>query len=89
MNQVREFNHIKRIHCTGDVINGEIYESLTVDTDSKMGRKKPYFKINEVRGISDSGKEITKSVKANFTMDQIKEFKNELEQVIDRMEKEF
>ncbi|KAF2421662.1 hypothetical protein [Bacillus subtilis] len=84
---MRGYNHLKRTTCTGDVINGGIYESLIVAPGVKEKSNKTCFRIDVIKGLSSSGKEITRSVGVNLTLGQIKELKKELSQVIDQMEK--
>ncbi|MCY8466522.1 hypothetical protein [Bacillus atrophaeus] len=84
---MRGYNHLKRTTCTGDVINGAIYESLIVAPVVKEKSKKTCFRMDVIKGLSGSGKEITRSVGVNFTLEQIKELRKELSQVIDQMEK--
>jgi hypothetical protein len=71
---------LKTVKCTGDVISGDIFENVDQD-----GNVKTNFRIDEMVGDLVTGGRTQKKVRLRYSVETLKELRDEIDTVIERM----
>lgn len=74
---------LKTIKITGDMISGDIFEVIDNDENYKLR-----FRIDEMTGGTVTGERATKKVRIRYNLDELIEFRDDLDQIIERMKHE-
>jgi hypothetical protein len=74
---------LKTVSCKGDMIAGDIFEVVDANENYHL-----HFRIDEMAGGLVSGGQTTKKIRLRYTLEELREVKEELSTVIARMEKE-
>lgn len=78
---------VKVIKCSGDMLLGNIFEEVEKTDKEELYHLR--FKIEEMTGGGAvKGGEVTRKVRLRYSLDQLRELRDDLNTVIDRMEKE-
>lgn len=74
---------LKTIKITGTMINGNIFEVVDKEEGYHL-----HFRIDEMTGLAVDGSKNTKKVRMRYTLEEVKELREDLGLIIERMEKE-
>lgn len=74
---------VKTIKCNGDVIRGDIFEVVDKNDNAAL-----HFRIDEMVGSLVQGGQAIKKIRLRYRLEEMKELRSEIDDVIKRMEQE-
>lgn len=74
---------LKTIACNGDMVKGDIFEVIDQEENYRLR-----FRINELISELPTGEMGSKTVRLRYNLDQLIEFRDEIDSVITRMKQE-